>query len=99
MRKQQVQLQVPNLLLQLKRWMFAVAISIVWDAFSTLLILGEDVFWKFQLVDQLYSRIGTTTGDTFILVWTLGESLIIGLVILWNLGLLGYIRDWGDANI
>src|SRR5689334_7137060 len=99
MAKRFVSYEAVALIDQLKRWAFAVLISIVWDAFSSLIILGEDVFWKFNLVDQLYSNAGTTPGDVFILVWVTGQMLILFTVTLWNTGLLGYVWEWLNTNL
>jgi hypothetical protein len=98
-RKPQVNYEAVPLLIQMKRWAFVVLLSIVWDAFTTFLILGEDVFWKFTLVDQLYANAGTNPGDVFILVWVTGQMFILSFVILWNTGLLGYIWEWLNTNL
>jgi len=97
--QKQVVLQVPSLFIMLKRWFFAFLVSIVWDAFTILIILGEDVFWKLNFVDTIYSNISTNPGDVFTFVWVTGQILLLSVVIVWNTGILGYIRDWGEANL
>jgi hypothetical protein len=94
-----VRLEVPPLVTQLYRWGFAVLVSIVWDAFTILVFLGEDVFWKLNFVDTIYSNVGTSPSDVFTTVWVTGQMLIIAVFILWNAGILGYIRDWSEANL
>lgn len=98
-RKQLVKLQVPSILVQLKRWTVCVLLSIVWDAFTILLILGEGVFWKLNLVETIYTNMASNPADLFVTVWVTGQMLILALFILWNIGLLGYLRDWADANL
>lgn len=49
-------------------------------------ILGEDVFWKFQFIDNLISRQGTNLGDIFIFVSIATYGIIWGLGMFWVVG-------------
>lgn len=65
----------------------------IW-AVEIVLILGEDVLWKFNFVDQIYNNIGTNTFDTFTLVSIGTWFLIWGpMAIIW---VLGYWDRWMD---
>ena len=50
-------------------------------------ILGEDVFWKFNFVDNLIIRQGTNLGDIFIFVSVVTYGLIWGIGMFWVVGM------------
>lgn len=95
----QVSLHVPRLLVQLKRWTFFVLWQIAFTAFSIVLIMGEDTLWKITAVDSFYTRINSNPSDMWTLVWLTGTFTGISLMILWNIGILGWLGDWMDANL
>lgn len=68
-------------------FLFNIALTSV----SMVLILGEDVFWKLQTIDNWYTRAGTTPGDVFTLVFVAEFVIIWGFGSFWVSGLLGMI--------
>jgi len=69
------------------RFLFLTLLQIAWIPFSALIIMGEDVFWKFNFVDQLYANIPTNPLDvwTFIylsvymIIWFIGGFWAVGV--------------------
>ena len=78
------------------RAFFLVLVNIAVGFISMFLILGEDVFWKLNLIDQLYTNIGTNTFDVFQTVFIVEFILIWGLGGLWIMGFFG--RMWNLIN-
>ena len=66
-------------------------LNIAVGVFSMVLILGEDVFWQLQTVDNWYARAGTTPGDVFTLVFVAEFVIIWGFGAFWITGFLGML--------
>lgn len=97
--KKAVEFHPAGLLVALKRWVFFILWEIAFTGFSIVLIMGEDVFWKLNFVDNIYTRLNTNTGDTWIFTWITVTFTGISLMILWNAGILGWLSDWAEANL
>lgn len=98
-RKKSVSIHPAGMLLSLKRWVFFILFFIAYTAFTIILIMGEDVFWRLGFIDQWYTNFNTNTGDVWIFVEMVGFVGGISLMILWNAGILGWLSDWAEANL
>jgi hypothetical protein len=70
----------------LKRCFFLFFLTAFIWSIEIISILGEDVFWKFQVIDKAISTYGTTTGDIFILVSVLTYGFIWGFGMFYVVG-------------
>ena len=85
--------KVPSIITMFLRCLILSIISIGFFAIATITILGEDVFWTFNLVDKLYSNIGTNPND----VWTV--TVLYGWLFIWGVGMfwvVGWMDRWFD---
>ena len=75
----------------LKRSMFLFFLTAFIWSIEIITILGEDVFWKFNFIDNLITRQGTSLGDIFIfvsvitygLIWGFGMFYVVGFYDRW----------------
>lgn len=81
---------------QLYRWTFYLIFEIAYTALSALWIMGENVYWKLNFVDQLYTNFGTNEFDVWTFQWETITFIGIFVMILWNAGILGWLMDWID---
>lgn len=84
--------KIPSILQMLIRSFALAVLNLgVW-AIELILILGEDVFWKFNFVDNIYTRLGTNTFDTMTF------TVVITWFLIWGVGgivwILGYWDRW-----
>lgn len=61
--------------------------NIAYFAITLVLIQGEDVLWKFKLVDLWYSNAGTNPQDVWTFVAIAGFGLIWGVGMFWVVGM------------
>jgi hypothetical protein len=78
--------RVPSIISMLKRSMFLFFFTAFVWSIEIISILGEDVFWKFQVIDRAVTTYGTTIGDIFILVSVMTYGLIWGIGLWWVVG-------------
>src|SRR5713101_8637007 len=74
---------VPNVITMFYRFMFLALLQIAWIPFSALIIMGEDVFWKLNFVDQWYSNFGTNPLDMWTFVYLTVYMLIWVIGVFW----------------
>ena len=78
--------KVPSIISMVVRCGALMLITIFYWAITLILIQGEDVFWKFNVVDLWYSRAGTNPQDVWTFVAIGGYGLIWGIGMFWVVG-------------
>ena len=78
--------KIPSIISMVKRCMFLFFVTAFIWSIEIISILGEDVFWKFQVIDRAITIYGTTVGDIFILVSVMTYGLIWGFGIFYVVG-------------
>lgn len=86
--------KIPSILQMLFRCGMLTVLNIGLWAIEIILIQGENVFWKFSFINQLYTDIASNPQDVSLLVVVTTWFLIWGMGgIIW---VLGYWDKWVD---
>lgn len=88
---------VPNVITMFHRYLFLLLVQIAWMIFSAVIIMGEDVLFRFAFVDLIYSNIGTNPNDVWTFVYISGMMIIWGVGAFWAVGAFGLLSNLLDG--